>query len=333
IQRRLDHPGIVRVSGVVQNIVIPNNPGSHYALVMEYVVGQDLGAYLQRKQRLSVAETLRISVQICRALDYAHSRKTIHRDIKPQNILIGADGIAKIIDFGFASVMSDSINSISGLVGTPFYISPEQAAGEKGDQKSDIYSVGVMMYEMLCGTVPFQGGHPSVVIDLHSTGVPKRLSERVSNIPPQLDDFVHKALEKKPNDRFHSAGEMVSVLERIARELGIKLDTSSWKERASNFWYKTIDIIVSNTIWWVFSVATAFMFAVMVYKPATLRDFSQLLSLIVAPPGPPEIAAQATLAISPLPTHTTSVFIAGSTETPTFLPTSTRKPKPTATQT
>lgn len=324
IQRRLDHSGIVRVSGVVQDVIVPNNPGRHHALIMEYVAGQDLGTYLHRKRKLAVEETVRIAIQICRSLAYAHQKGIIHHDIKPQNILIRNDGVVKLTDFGFASATSESIMSLSSVVGTPYYISPEQAMGAKGDQQSDIYAVGVMMYEMLCGTVPFQGSHPSVVIDQHRTAIPQRLSERIPAIPTELDDFVLKALEKRPNDRFHSAGEMVTVLERIADELGIQLHTLSWKAKATLFWHKTVDNLVANLTGWIFSAALAFASAVFVATPTTVEEAIRLIVQIVVPTASPTSVA---------PGHGVGLSFATQTPMPIATPTSTPPPSPTATGT
>ena len=165
----LTHPNIV-------NIYDTGIEGDIYYIVMEYVKGETLKNYINRKGRLSEQETIKISRQVAEALKHAHSKNIVHRDIKPHNILITEEGIVKVTDFGIArAATSSTINNTSNVIGSVHYFSPEQARGGYVDEKSDIYSLGIVMYEMITGVVPFDA-------DNHISVAMKQIQEKP--IPP-----------------------------------------------------------------------------------------------------------------------------------------------------
>lgn len=204
---KLDHPNIVTVFDVGRD------GGDHY-IVMEFVDGQDLKTLIRREGRLSVAETLDIATQIARGVGHAHKAGIIHRDIKPQNVLITHDGCAKVVDFGIARALSQSGLTDSDTVwGSPVYFAPEQAAGDSPTPASDVYSIGVVMYEMLAGTPPFHADNPTALAMKHLRDEPPPLSVRNPLVPSRLEWIVRKLLSKEPAARYRSAEQLVHVLE------------------------------------------------------------------------------------------------------------------------
>ena len=186
----LDHPNIVTVYDVGQD-------GNRHYIVMEYVDGQDLKTLIRRKGRLYVNEALDIAVQICAGVGHAHKAGIIHCDIKPQNVLITRDGRAKVTDFGIARALSESgITESETVWGSPLYFSPEQAAGEPPSPASDVYSIGVVMYEMLTGTPPFQAEKPAALALMHMREEPQPLTVQNPHVPSQLEWIVRKVLAK-----------------------------------------------------------------------------------------------------------------------------------------
>lgn len=214
----LTHPNIVNIydTGIEDDI---------YYIVMEYVKGETLKKYIQRKDRLSEQETIKITKQIAEALKHAHLNKIVHRDIKPHNILLTEEGIAKVADFGIARAASSStINNTSNVIGSVHYFSPEQARGGYVDDKSDIYSLGVVMYEMITGVVPFDG-------DNHITVAMKQIQEnaelpttRIKNlkISKNLEDIIMKCLEKHQSFRYQSVDELIKKLDNLSELIPTK---------------------------------------------------------------------------------------------------------------
>lgn len=204
---RLSHPAIVNVYDEGEEEEI------HY-IVMEYVNGETLKEKIVREKRLKPEEAINIALQICDALVHAHAQNVIHRDIKPQNIIITPEGRVKVADFGIAKAAADStITHGRSLLGSVYYSSPEQARGSCADQKSDIYSLGVVIYEMLTGTVPFSGESPISIALKHMQEeiVPPR--KIVPGIPGELDMIIIKAMHKDRNMRYQSALELLNDLE------------------------------------------------------------------------------------------------------------------------
>jgi serine/threonine protein kinase len=208
----LDHPNVVTVYDVGQD-------GDRHYIVMEYVDGQDLKTLIRRKGRLYVNETLDITVQICAGVGHAHKAGIIHCDIKPQNVLITTDGRAKVTDFGIARALSESgITESSTVWGSPLYFSPEQAAGEPPSPASDVYSIGVMMYEMLAGAPPFQAEKPAALALMHMREEPQPLAIQNPQVPSQLERIVRKVLAKEPSARYRTAEQLGHILAEYRRQ-------------------------------------------------------------------------------------------------------------------
>jgi len=201
----LNHRHIVNVHDVGEE------GGLHY-FVMDYVEGEDLASKIRREGRIPLAQALEWARQVGEALDHAHSQGFIHRDVKPQNILIGTDGEAKVTDFGIARAAEGTRLSRSGAtIGTAEYMSPEQAGGLPIDHRTDIYSLGVVVYEMLSGRVPFSGTNPVAVATQHLNVAPPPLSGLVS-LPEGVEWAVLRALAKDPRERYDNCAEFVRAL-------------------------------------------------------------------------------------------------------------------------
>lgn len=202
----LSHPNIVNVYDV------GDDSGLHF-IVMELVEGITLKRFIERKGKLEVKEAVGIAIQIAQGMEAAHDNHIIHRDIKPQNIIISRDGKVKVTDFGIAKA-TNSNTITSNAMGSVHYLSPEQARGGYSDEKSDIYSLGVTMYEMLSGKVPFAGDNTVSVALLHIQGEAMPLRELDPEIPVSVDKIVQKCMQKRPERRYHSASELISDLKR-----------------------------------------------------------------------------------------------------------------------
>ena len=187
--------------------------GEYRYLVLEYVNGNTLKDIIRQKGRLNYQTAIQITVRILSALQHAHDNGIIHRDIKPQNVLIHADGHVKVSDFGIARMTNAfTISKGDTVVGSVHYSSPEQATGSVVEATSDIYSTGVVMYEMLTGRVPFVGDTPVAVAMQHVQDPPPPITDFAPETPPAVVAVVMKALEKNPKNRFQSAREMADAL-------------------------------------------------------------------------------------------------------------------------
>lgn len=218
----LSHPNIVSIYDVGQENGVPY-------LVMEYIEGQNLKEIISREGPLSPAEAVNLGVQVCAALAHAHEKGIIHRDIKSQNILVTPSGRVKVTDFGLARVQSIPSATVtrSGMVmGSVHYFSPEQARGEETGPKSNLYSLGVVLYEAISGHPPFQGDNPVTVALKHLQETPPSLRREQPGIPARLEEIVFKALAKDPALRFQSAREMQQALS----EGGLSQDGSNEEE-------------------------------------------------------------------------------------------------------
>lgn len=198
----LSHPNIVSIHDV-------GREGDMHYLVMEYVDGEDLRSIIKREGRLDPERAVRIARQICDALDHAHENNIVHRDVKPHNILLTRSGRAKLTDFGIArEAGAATVTTSDTIVGSVHYLSPEQARGEVSDHKSDIYSLGVVLYEMLAGSVPFSGDSPISIAIKHIQNLPDPITKKNPHIPPALELAVMRALQKDPGKRYMSVREM-----------------------------------------------------------------------------------------------------------------------------
>ncbi|MCG0274667.1 MAG: Stk1 family PASTA domain-containing Ser/Thr kinase [Thermosediminibacteraceae bacterium] len=211
----LSHPNIVNIYDVGEEDGI-------YYIVMEYVEGKTLKELIKEEAPLPPVKVIEIAKQICDALECAHRNKIVHRDIKPHNIIITPDGRIKVADFGIARASTGStITNTGGMIGSAHYISPEQARGGFVDERTDIYSLGVLLYEALTGRVPFDGDSPVAVALKHIQEEPKPISAIIPGFPPALEEIVMKCISKSPDDRFQRASELKRELSKIERDLEV----------------------------------------------------------------------------------------------------------------
>ena len=193
-----------------------NKENEKYYITMEYVPGEDLKSFIRRSRQLSINGAVSIASQVCEGLIEAHKHGVIHRDLKPSNIMIDRDGNVRIMDFGIArSLKSKGITGAGIMIGTPEYLSPEQADGEDVDSRSDIYSLGVILYEIVSGQLPFQGDTPLSLAVKHRIEKPKNPRTINPGIPESLSQIILKCLEKNRDDRYLTAGELLADLKNM----------------------------------------------------------------------------------------------------------------------
>lgn len=207
----LSHPNIVSVYDV-------GHLDDMEYIVMELVDGITLKQYMQKKGALSWKETLHFSIQIAKALAHAHEKGIIHRDIKPQNIMLLKDGTIKVADFGIAELQSSLSGSSDQAVGSVHYMAPEQAKGAVADARSDIYSLGVVMYEMLTGALPYTGDTPEEIAIKHINGNPVSPHELAEDVPVKLEEITLRAMSSDLQSRYQSADEMLADLEEFRKD-------------------------------------------------------------------------------------------------------------------
>ncbi len=229
----LSHPNIVRVYNVSFGDRIQY-------IVMEYVDGITLKEYIEQQGAINWKEAVHFMGQILAALQHAHDKGIVHQDIKPQNILLLQDGTIKVTDFGIARFSrADSNTTSEKAIGSVHYISPEQARGEVTDEKADIYSVGVVMYEMLTGQLPFQSDSAVSVAIMQLQQDAKRPREIISTIPMGLEQITMRAMQKSPNSRYRSAAEMLMDINDFKRNPSIKFDYSYFVDQEPTKYIRT----------------------------------------------------------------------------------------------
>ena len=203
---KINHPNIVAIYD------ISASEGKAY-IAMEFIDGPNLHTLIKKKGKLEVREALNYMGQACSALFAIHGSGIVHRDIKPENIVLAKGGLVKLMDFGLAKSEDHRLTKSNVVMGTPCYMAPEQAMGKDVDARADIYAMGLVLYEMLTGKVLFLDGD---VVKRQITEVPKKLSELVEGIPPELDAIASKCLEKKPEDRYENCKEIVDALRKLS---------------------------------------------------------------------------------------------------------------------
>ncbi|GAA6395962.1 Stk1 family PASTA domain-containing Ser/Thr kinase [Solibaculum mannosilyticum] len=212
----LDHPNIIKVYDVSFGDRIEY-------IVMEYIDGITLKEYIEQQKVIQWKDAVHFTVQILRALQHAHDKGIIHRDIKPQNIMLLADGTIKVTDFGIARFSRNTSHTFNSeqAIGSVHYISPEQASGEITDEKTDLYSVGVMLYEMLTGRLPFEADSAVSVAIMQMQSTPKMPREINPDIPEGLEQITMRAMQKNPAQRYQSAAEMLKDIDEFKRDPSI----------------------------------------------------------------------------------------------------------------
>ncbi len=225
----LSHPNIVKIFDVGFTDKIQ-------FIVMEYIDGITLKEFMEQQGVIKWKDCIHFIIQILRALQHAHDRGIVHRDIKPQNIMLFPDGTIKVMDFGIARFAREEGKTISDkAIGSVHYISPEQARGDVTDEKSDIYSVGVMMYEMLTGVKPFDGDNPVSVALMHMQNEARPLRAVNDSVPEGLEEIVMRAMQKEASKRYQSASEMIKDIEEFKKNPSIVFEYKYLSEKTQYF--------------------------------------------------------------------------------------------------
>jgi serine/threonine-protein kinase len=231
IGQKLEHPGIAKV--------FRNDDRSRTYIAMEWVEGKPLRLLMAEQHKLDAERAVRITLRICEALAYIHDHGVIHRDLKPENIILDADDNIKLIDFGIAGKAGArrlTFGKFSNTMGTPDYISPEQVKGKRGDARSDLFALGVILYEMLTGRTPFEGPNPLAIMNdrLMNDPVPPRKIDR--SISPQLQKIIYRAMERNPDKRYASARDLAYDLEHQDEVSAIEKTDEPQVHRLHSWW-------------------------------------------------------------------------------------------------
>ncbi|MDE2748312.1 MAG: protein kinase [Chloroflexota bacterium] len=206
----MSHPNIVTIHDV-------GSDGATYYIVMEMIDGDDLKKLIKTRGALPIDKALDLGIQICAALGFAHRSQMVHADVKPQNVLINRDGVVKVTDFGIAQALTDTLPQTRSEVvwGSPHYFSPEQAKGEKPTPASDVYSIGIVLFEMFTGRLPYVGRAPKELAIAHLRGKIPIAKDFNPDLPEALSNVIAKVMSKRPNDRYKHADQLGHILQEI----------------------------------------------------------------------------------------------------------------------
>ena len=239
----LSHPNIVKIFDVSLG------DGIQY-IVMEYVDGLTLKEYIEQQHVLRWKEAVHFTVQILRALQHAHDKGIVHRDIKPQNIMLLQDGTIKVMDFGIARFARDDGRTVTDkAIGSVHYISPEQARGDVTDEKSDIYSVGVMLFEMLTGKLPFDADSAVSIALMQMQAIPKMPRQLNETIPEGLEEITVRAMQKDPSQRYQSAAEMLRDIDEFKRNPSILFEYKYFSDEEKTKYFDAVENKPSRFCW------------------------------------------------------------------------------------
>ena len=236
IGKQLVHPAIPRTIAIFENYQAP-------CLILEFIEGKTLRSILADHAPFTLEEAFWITRQLASALTYLHKYGVYHRDLKPENVILDATGRVHIIDFGIALLEGGrrvTWRNLSDILGTPDYISPEQIQGKRGDSRSDLYSLGIMCYEMLTGSVPFSGDNATVVMNQHLTTAPGLPSKLNPSIPTNIEAIIMKSIRKDPKERYQSAELFINDLKNYK-----ELDVSNFPTKTE----KVTGVVTSRQIW------------------------------------------------------------------------------------
>ncbi len=252
---KLNHPGVMKV--------FDGEKRSRVYMVMEWVEGKLLRRMMGPQHKLPTDRAVYLIVQILHALEYIHKNGVVHRDLKPENIMVDADDHIKLIDFGIAGNEGSrrlTFAKLSNVMGTPDYISPEQVKGKRGDGRADLYAVGVMLYEMLTGKMPFEGPNQLAIMNERLLNNPIPPREVDPTISPELQEIIYRAMEREPSKRYPTAREFIHDLEH-QNEVGVadREELRDWKVRKTGIGMKIlkyvglilIPVVVFTLLLWV----------------------------------------------------------------------------------